>query len=427
MATKEAAAEPPPAAKGKQQPSISPPGTDSGRSRTRSVFSGQRAVNRPCSPPTKAKLPSTFLSVAAIDGSGPLAESADSPETCSTSISCHGTSVQSVADMAAAALTEIFFEREIFPQVMFRELSRFGLRMHQAGSPAATADDGLAAQLGQAFEHLNHLKQLVASRPDRIVVSVFAAAAPTAAAAAAVSAPPAPPLERWIFDLEVSDLPASGPGSDPTGLQAEQARAELKAELAIVLRQVRASSVFLPALEGRVEVRMEAAAQQAASDCDEEETGLALARMRRPDDDDDGDDDDDSGEDTESEAEADTEAAVPVLRAPPQQGRRSPGKLSVKRSYQQRLAAAAILNASPPPAPFAEPVAEPVAEPHAEPVWIPSKPSRRLAAAADASSPPTTGTVLSSPAVAVAVWLLGTAAAVVAVAYAPLSWGGGAA
>jgi len=329
--------------------------------------------------------------------------------------------------MAAAALTEIFFEREIFPQVMFRELSRFGLRMHQAGSPAATADDGLAAQLGQAFEHLNHLKQLVASRPDRIVVSVFAAAAPTAAAAAAVSAPPAPPLERWIFDLEVSDLPASGPGSDPTGLQAEQARAELKAELAIVLRQVRASSVFLPALEGRVEVRMEAAAQQAASDCDEEETGLALARMRRPDDDDDGDDDDDSGEDTESEAEADTEAAVPVLRAPPQQGRRSPGKLSVKRSYQQRLAAAAILNASPPPALFAEPVAEPVAEPHAEPVWIPSKPSRRLAAAADASSPPTTGTVLSSPAVAVAVWLLGTAAAVVAVAYAPLSWGGGAA
>ena len=39
----------------------------------------------------------------------------------------------------------------------------------------ANADESLAALLGQAFEHLNRLKQLVASRPERIVVSMFEA------------------------------------------------------------------------------------------------------------------------------------------------------------------------------------------------------------------------------------------------------------
>ena len=397
--------------------SVSPPGTESRSTRRRSLFVGARStaavINQQASPPTKAKLPAIFLSVAA-DNQTDLAESAESPETITTSISCHGTSIKAVTDMATAALTEIFYEREIFPRIMFREQSRFGLAMHRAGSPATTADDKLAGQLAQAFGHLNRLEQLIASRPDRIVISVVAASDATLDSDAASLRPSASPLEQWIFDLEMSEVRAV-PSSDAPATAAladlspaaEQARSELRAELAIILRQVRASSVFLPGLDGPVQVVMQAAAvpsrakEPSAEECSESDA-------------------EDETEDDEDDEDDEAFMSLPHPRTPPPQqlpAQLSSGyarKQSAKRAHQRHFASsyAALAPAASAPA-TSQPELKVMQSNEAAVTTSGPKLGRE--------QPPVAG----SPVLAISAWLIGTALAVVAVAYMPLGWGSG--
>ena len=205
--------------------------------------------SRPASPPTKAALPLEYLSVAATQDEEPAGAAANSPETNTTSLSCHGTNLSLVTEIVKAAVTAIFYEREIFAREMFREHSRFGLAMHRLGSPSATADEALAADLAISFGHLEKLERLVALQPAAIVLSLVSPSARCAA-----------PLERWVIDLEIVSRRTAADGSPlPRKLSDEEAeRAEYKAELGILLKQIRLSSVFLPALDARVQVMIEA-------------------------------------------------------------------------------------------------------------------------------------------------------------------------
>lgn len=186
---------------------------------------------------TKACLPPEFLSIGvpAAEEEG-VSAAAASPDTATTFLKLHAKSVANAVDGVNIALTEILWERTVYPRDIFRTVSKFGLVTHRLGSIHSSADESLSAQLAEALSQVSRAEELVATRPAALCVEFVDAASEA--------------VERWQLELDID--------------QAERAATseELHAEIGIALKQVQRSSVFLPPLEAEHSVRI--AAQAAA-------------------------------------------------------------------------------------------------------------------------------------------------------------------
>lgn len=127
------------------------------------------------------------------------------------------------------SVQSILYQRSIYPSEDFRTVKKFGLQM------LATTDDELADYLDRAMQQLK--KWLEQGKVRRLVVAI-------------VEKETQETVERWQFDVEVinQELPEDAPGA---GLprSAQKTDAQVKAEIAAIIKQITASCTFLPMLE----------------------------------------------------------------------------------------------------------------------------------------------------------------------------------
>ncbi|WFD26060.1 Mitotic spindle checkpoint component mad2 [Malassezia nana] len=128
------------------------------------------------------------------------------------------------------SVQSILYQRSIYPSEDFRTVKKFGLQM------LATTDDDLADYLDRAMSQLK--KWLEQGKVRRLVVAI-------------VEKESQETVERWQFDIEVLR-----PGTDEASSSTEQAPkslqktdAQVKAEIAAIIKQITASCTFLPVLE----------------------------------------------------------------------------------------------------------------------------------------------------------------------------------
>ena len=244
--------------------------------------------------PTKAALPREFLKIK-IDASSPsdVVDAASSPETVTTSISVHGKTPHAACTMVAIVLTEIFFLREVFPRAIFREASRFGQAVHRLGSPQALADDALGARLAEAFAQLARAEELLASGPSGLLVELSSSEAEE-------------PVERWDFTIEVDDN---------EGEEKSEGEGEMRSELAILLKQVGRSVMFLPPLEpGPLHLELHAVHDPARFKA---APALMQPRLIGFEEADEAMEEDEEDEDCDDEDEDEDEAMIPCASTPP--------------------------------------------------------------------------------------------------------------
>ena len=130
------------------------------------------------------------------------------------------------------SVQSILYQRSIYPSEDFRTVKKFGLQM------LATTDDDLADYLDRAMQQLK--KWLEQGKVRRLVVAI-------------VEKESQETVERWQFDIEVmneglteSQVPKEG-DQIPKALQ--KTDAQVKAEIAAIIKQITASCTFLPVLE----------------------------------------------------------------------------------------------------------------------------------------------------------------------------------
>jgi len=130
------------------------------------------------------------------------------------------------------SVQSILYQRSIYPSEDFRTVKKFGLQM------LATTDDDLADYLDRAMQQLK--KWLEQGKVRRLVVAI-------------VEQESQETVERWQFDIEVmneglteSQVPKEG-DQIPKSLQ--KTDAQVKAEIAAIIKQITASCTFLPVLE----------------------------------------------------------------------------------------------------------------------------------------------------------------------------------
>lgn len=127
------------------------------------------------------------------------------------------------------SVQSILYQRSIYPSEDFRTVKKFGLQM------LATTDDELADYLDRAMQQLK--KWLEQGKVRRLVVAI-------------VEKETQETVERWQFDVEVinQELPEDAAGA---GLprSAQKTDAQVKAEIAAIIKQITASCTFLPMLE----------------------------------------------------------------------------------------------------------------------------------------------------------------------------------
>ncbi|WFD22539.1 Mitotic spindle checkpoint component mad2 [Malassezia equina] len=130
------------------------------------------------------------------------------------------------------SVQSILYQRSIYPSEDFHTVKKFGLQM------LATTDDDLADYLDRAMSQLK--RWLEQGKVRRVVVAI-------------VEKESQETVERWQFDVEVLR-----PGTDeaPTLNEEDQASkslkktdAQVKAEIAAIIKQITASCTFLPVLE----------------------------------------------------------------------------------------------------------------------------------------------------------------------------------
>lgn len=128
------------------------------------------------------------------------------------------------------SVQSILYQRNIYPSDDFKTVKKYGLQM------LVTTDDGLAEYLESAMAQL----KVWLERGDvtRLVVVI-------------VEKDSGETRERWQFDVEVinkpldestNETPSSAPGVKKTD-------AQVRAEIAAIIKQITASCTFLPVLE----------------------------------------------------------------------------------------------------------------------------------------------------------------------------------
>ena len=249
-------------------------------------------------------LDKSFLTVGVAEIDEAVSTAAASPDTVTTTINVHSANMRFAVDAISIALTEILFEREVYPRELFREQCKFGLQIHRLGSIHASADDTLSSILARAFKDVARAEELCAARPAALVVELLARDSDEA-------------VERWMLQLHI-DATERASSSE-----------ELRAEIGIVLRQVQRSAVFLPPLDAPIEAtapRVRVFAQASAP-----------ARTPLPE----GDTED--AEDAEDDDDTDDEVVLPARLSP----RRAAAELARRKAA---AAAAAPTDGPRPPA-----------------------------------------------------------------------------
>ena len=192
--------------------------------KSKSAFNGSNKT-----PAGKAALPMEFSIVTANDGDA-VSNAAESPDTISTTVAIHARSARGAAEAVGLAITEVLYERAVYPQNIFRGVSKYGLPIHKLGSAFSSSEDDLAALFSDAIKQVATAEELAASKPSAVVVDILNGTDVT---------------ERWTFTLDIDAEDESGGRSTPSE--------ELHIEMGILLKQVHRSCLFLPPLEEGVQ------------------------------------------------------------------------------------------------------------------------------------------------------------------------------
>ncbi|WFD30838.1 Mitotic spindle checkpoint component mad2 [Malassezia sp. CBS 17886] len=131
------------------------------------------------------------------------------------------------------SVQSILYQRSIYPSEDFRTVKKFGLQMLE------TTDDELVDYLDRAMQQLK--TWLEQGKVRRLVVAI-------------VEKESQETCERWQFDIEVLrpsvDSPDAAPEGDaPPAKSLQKTDAQVKAEIAAIIKQITASCTFLPVLE----------------------------------------------------------------------------------------------------------------------------------------------------------------------------------
>lgn len=136
-------------------------------------------------------------------------------------------SAQIVAQYFEYAVQSILYQRGVYPSDSFKQKKEYGIVLWVSTDESFSSY--LSTVLAQAKDWLasGNLKQLVLVITDAETSDV---------------------LERWTFDIDTNkEVVAGGPAP-------EKSEAEIKSEIAGILRQVCASVSFLPLLENRCSI-----------------------------------------------------------------------------------------------------------------------------------------------------------------------------
>ncbi|EST04630.1 DNA-binding HORMA [Kalmanozyma brasiliensis GHG001] len=128
------------------------------------------------------------------------------------------------------SVQSILYQRSIYPSDDFKTVKKYGLQM------LVTTDDGLVEYLESAMGQL----KVWLERGDvtRLVVVI-------------VEKETGETRERWQFDVDVINTPVSeGKEGEAEGAKAvKKTDAQVRAEIAAIIKQITASCTFLPVLE----------------------------------------------------------------------------------------------------------------------------------------------------------------------------------
>ncbi|WFD38022.1 Mitotic spindle checkpoint component mad2 [Malassezia japonica] len=131
------------------------------------------------------------------------------------------------------SVQSILYQRSIYPSEDFRTVKKFGLQM------LSTTDDDLADYLDRAMGQLK--TWLEQGKVRRLVVAI-------------VEKETQETVERWQFDIEVVNegldaSQADAPVAAGAPKSVQKTDAQVKAEIAAIIKQITASCTFLPMLE----------------------------------------------------------------------------------------------------------------------------------------------------------------------------------
>ncbi|KAJ1981999.1 Mitotic spindle checkpoint component mad2 [Dimargaris verticillata] len=122
-------------------------------------------------------------------------------------------------------INSILFQRGLYPPEDFKMIQKYGLNM------LVSTDDALKAYLSQIMTQLE--SWLLAGKISKLVMAIN-------------SKETRETIERWQFDIYVTDNTSRESNAPPTAPKSERA---IHAEIAAIIRQITASVTFLPMLE----------------------------------------------------------------------------------------------------------------------------------------------------------------------------------
>ena len=129
-----------------------------------------------------------------------------------------------VTEFFGYAVNSIIFQRGLYPSDTFKRVSKYGLTM------LISSDDGLNAYISQVMGQLN--KWLLTNDVEKLVLVI-------------TGADSGQTLERWVFNVETSDVE----NLDPDKPRANKPEKEIAAEISGIIRQITGSVTFLPLLQ----------------------------------------------------------------------------------------------------------------------------------------------------------------------------------
>ncbi|PWN25226.1 DNA-binding protein [Jaminaea rosea] len=135
-----------------------------------------------------------------------------------------------VSDFFNFSVQSILYQRGIYPAEDFRPVKKYGLQM------LITTDDGLETYIGDCLKQVE--RWIEAGELTRLVVAI-------------VEKESGETRERWQFDLEVTGKESEQPASSsaPPAPGSKKTDAQVKAEIAAIIKQITASCTFLPVIE----------------------------------------------------------------------------------------------------------------------------------------------------------------------------------
>ncbi|PHH62078.1 hypothetical protein CDD81_7571 [Ophiocordyceps australis] len=144
-----------------------------------------------------------------------------------------------VAEFFHYSIHNILFQRGVYPAEDFTAVKKYGLNM------LVSADDQVKAYIKKIMSQLD--KWMVGGKVSKLVIVIS-------------DKDTGEHLERWQFDVQISQPPKKSKSKPPTASQenstpsappdAEKTETEIQAEIAAIFRQITASVTFLPQLAG---------------------------------------------------------------------------------------------------------------------------------------------------------------------------------